>query len=193
MDERLKHISETLHNIADEAYNEGFEKGSANTQNCSWEKGVREAWECVIKTLEMLGTEHDIPRDERSVMRAMAQTFEHTDAVEHTRSYVEARNTLGHMRLNGQPLKVTFAKMNDCEHKEQAEDIKLEPITSGDVVLDSRGRERCVTCVDGNTVYALDTEVGKNLYVYAMSELTKTGKKVRVRVEKEYRVKEERM
>ena len=90
------------------------------------------------------------------------------------------------MHFNREPLKTTFVKISDCEHEEQTEDIKPR-----DIVADKSGREMLVTCVKGNTVYCIN-RAGEDFYVYAMSELTKTGKRMKVSVEKEYRVKEQK-
>ena len=164
MDERLKRISETLHNIADEAYNEGFEKGSANAYDCSWEKGVRDAWEYVEKNVNEILKDRDITWLETA--KRVKRFFTDLDPVSYTKDYVEERNK-----------------------RDLAE---TEPIEVRDYVIDKSGRELLVTCIKGDVVYAID-RTGAHLYLYAMSDLTKTGKKVRVRAEKEYRVKEERM
>lgn len=112
--EEVKHIAETIYGYMQEAYDDGFEDGAKSRQECSWEKGVRDAWECAIHTLDMLGKDTDIPRNERAVMRAIAHTFEHSDAVEFTRSFVEMKNTIGDVKFSKEPImkiiKVTISE-----------------------------------------------------------------------------------
>ena len=121
---------------------------------CSWEKGVTDAWETIVNMLNVLGKDKDISKDERAVMRAVAHTLEHTDAVEHTRNYVEVRN-LG---------------INEAEE----EDEELEV---GDVVIDPRGKE-CVITNTENHIHVIYTKDGKTCIWGNKDGFKSTGKRI---------------
>lgn len=81
-----KHIADTIYGYMQEAYDEGFEAGAKTAQECSWEKGVRDAWEFIkhnvdeysggvsLKEMRMVGFLHDL------------------DPVMYTKEYVENRD-----------------------------------------------------------------------------------------------------
>lgn len=121
---------------------------------CSWEKGVTDAWETIVNVLNVLGKDEDISRDERAVMRAVAHTLEHTDAVEHTRNYVEVRN-LG---------------INEAEE----EDEELEV---GDVVIDPRGKECVITNMETH-IHVICTKDGMTERWYKDTKFKPTGKRI---------------
>lgn len=121
---------------------------------CSWEKGVTDAWETIVNMLNVLGKDEDISRDERAVMRAIANALEHTDAVEHTRSRVKVRN-LG---------------VNEAE----AEDEELEV---GDVVIDPRGKECVITNMETH-IHVICTKDGKTERWGKDTKFKHTGKHV---------------
>lgn len=150
--QEIKHISETVYGYMQEAYDEGFEDGAKTTQECSWEKGVRDAWEYIKhKSDEFLG-EDEVP----SQLWGFIRVLHDLDPVIYTKGFVEERN------------------------KEEL--AKTEPIEVGDIVTWHGGEERMVTYIDNDFVYTLDLKNGRGLLVYTHGELTKTGKKAVVEV-----------
>lgn len=121
---------------------------------CSWEKGVTDAWETIVNVLNVLGKDKDISKDERAVIRAVAHTLEHTDAVEHTRNYVEVRN-LG---------------INEAEE----EDEELEV---GDVVIDPNGNECVITNME-NLIHVIYPNNGKTRRWGKDTKFESTGKRI---------------
>lgn len=133
-----KNMHSEIENLVHKAYEEGKADGlkeARTTDSCSWEKGVTDAWGCVIHTLNTLGKDEDIKADERAVMRAVAHTLETSDAIGFTRSYVEMKNLT-------------------------ADEEADEPIEVGDVVLDPSGNE-CVITNDDTHYHVIYTSNGK--------------------------------
>lgn len=121
---------------------------------CSWEKGVTDAWETIVNMLNVLGKDEDISRDERAVMRAVAHTLEHTDAVEHTRNYVEVRN---------------------LDIKEDAEEE--DEVEEGDVVLDPSGNECVITNMETH-IHVIYPNNGKTRRWGKDTKFKPTGKRI---------------
>lgn len=146
--QEIKHISETVYGFMQEAYDEGFEDGVKTTQECSWEKGVRDAWEYIRSRMTL---EEALDMTDKSRWYGLMNTLDDLDPVIYTKDYVDSRNK---------------------------EDLaKTEPIEVGDVVTRYDGRERMVTYIDKDFVYTLDLENGRDSLVCTFGELTKTGKK----------------
>ena len=127
-----------IKNLVRKAYTEGRQDGMKEhkaVSDCSWAKGVEDAWECIIDMLKMLGKDGDIASDDRTVMRAIARTLENTNAIDRTRSYVGIKNL-----------------------KPYVEEDK--PIEVGDVVLDPSGNE-CVITNDDTHYHVIYTSNGK--------------------------------
>ena len=123
-----KGIEQNMHseigNLVRKAYNEGFADGSKAVKTidtCSWKQGAEDAWECIIKMLDIMSTEEDISRDDKCVFRALVHTLENADHIDYTRSYVAVRNI--------------------------GED-KEDELEVGDVVLDPAGHECVITNMD---------------------------------------------
>lgn len=151
-----KNMHSEIESLVRKAYNEGKEDGkkiSASIGNCSWKKGVTDAWECIIQLLNTLGKDEDIKADERAVMRTIAHSFEHTDVVDHTRSYVEMRNL-------------------DADTEEEN-----KPIEVGDVVLDRSGH-RCVVTNTDTHIHVIYPQNGKTMKWDKRAKFTQTGKRV---------------
>ena len=144
-----------IKNLVRKAYTEGRQDGMKEhkaVSDCSWAKGVEDAWECIIDMLKMLGKDGDIASDDRTVMRAVARTLENTDAIDHTRSYVGIKN-----------LKI---------------DVKEDkPIEVGDVVLDKSGNECVVTNADTH-IHVIYPQNGKTKKWDKRAEFKQTGKRV---------------
>lgn len=150
---RIKHISETICNLLDEAYNEGFEAGTLSVQECSWEKGVRDAWEYIGYMADEIAVDTTSYEAEAHGLRRVIHDF---DPVIYTKAYVESRNK---------------------------EDLaKTEPIEKGDVVTDGHGEECVVLYVNSTTdgVYVMNKD--ESVHYWSMIALTKTGKKAVVKV-----------
>lgn len=116
---------------------------------CSWEKGVTDAWETIVNVLNVLGKDKDISKDERAVIRAVAHTLEHTDAVEHTRNYVEVRN------LNA-----------------EEDDVEV-----GDMVLDPNGNECVITNME-SLIHVIYPNNGKTRRWGKDTKFKPTGKRI---------------
>lgn len=149
--QEIKHIAETLYGYMDVAYDEGFEAGVKTTQECSWEKGVRDAWEYIKHMALDNGCTFDYPSEEWDFAKFLIDL----DPVMYTKDYVEERN-----------------------RKDLA---KTEPIEVGDIVIQPDGEERLVTQVVGDFIYIFDYKNGTDLRVCTRNELTKTGKKAVVK------------
>lgn len=156
-----KNMHSEIENLVHKAYEEGKADGlkeAKATDSCSWEKGVTDAWGCVIHTLNMLGKDEDIKADERAVMRAIAHTLETSDAIGFTRSYVEMKNLT-------------------------ADDEADKSIEVGDVVIDADGKERVVIHISKSEfVYAINIKDGSDLLVEIPYSLKKTGGKAVIKV-----------
>lgn len=151
--QEIKHIAETLYGYMDVAYDEGFEAGTKTMQECSWEKGVRDAWEYIRHKVDEI---YDGNLISWSQSIEGVQVFLHDlDPVIYTKDYVDSRNK-----------------------KDLA---KTEPIEVGDIVTRYDGEERMVTYIDKDFVYTLNLEDGRDLLVCTHGELTKTGKKAVVK------------
>lgn len=151
---RIKHISETICNLCDEAYNEGFEAGTKSVQECSWERGVRDAWEYIKhKSDELLG-EDEVP----SQLWGFIRVLHDLDPVIYTKGFVEERN------------------------KEDL--TKTEPIKKGDVVADGHGEECVVLYVNSITDCAYVMNKDESVHYWSVKGLTKTGKKALIDVNK---------
>lgn len=149
-----RNMHEEIDNLVRKAYTEGRQDGMKEhkaVNDCSWAKGVEDAWDCIINLLNTLGKDKDIKSDERAVMRAVAHTLEHTDAVDHTRSYVGVKNL-----------------KSDDEDK---------PIEVGDVVLDKSGNECVVTNTDTH-IHVIYPSNGKTMKWDKRAEFKQTGKRV---------------
>ena len=149
-----RNMHEEIDNLVRKAYTEGRQDGMREhkaVNDCSWAKGVEDAWECIINLLNSLGKDEDIKPDERAVMRAVAHTLEHTDAVGHTRSYVGVKNL-----------------KSDDEDK---------PIEVGDVVLDKSGNECVVTNTDTH-IHVIYPQNGKTMKWDKRAKFEQTGKRV---------------
>ena len=150
-----QNMCDEIKNLVRKAYTEGRQDGMKEHKaisNCSWAKGVEDAWECIVNLLNTLGKDDDIKSDERAVMRAVAHTLEHTDAVDHTRSYVGIKN-----------LKI---------------DVKEDkPIEVGDVVLDKSGNECVVTNTDTH-IHVIYPSNGKTMKWDKRAKFEQTGKRV---------------
>lgn len=149
-----RNMHEEIDNLVRKAYTEGRQDGMKEhkaVNDCSWAKGVEDAWDCIINLLNTLGKDKDIKSDERAVMRAVAHTLEHTDAVDHTRSYVGVKNL-----------------KSDDEDK---------PIEVGDVVLDKSGNECVVTNTDTH-IHVIYPSNGKTMKWDKRAEFKPIGKRV---------------
>lgn len=151
-----KNMHEEIDNLVRKAYNEGFVDGKNAVdalKGCSWEKGVTDAWECMCNTLNMMGKDKAIKADERAVMRAMAHTFETSDPIGFTKSYVDVRN---------------------IEEGEEDEEDELEV---GDLVIDPSGNECIVTNIDTH-IHVIYTDTLKTHKWKLDTEFKPTGLKV---------------
>lgn len=150
-----KNMHSEIENLVHKAYEEGKADGlkeAKATDSCSWEKGVTDAWGCVIHTLNMLGKDEGIKADERAVMRAIAHTLETSDAIGFTRSYVEMKNL--------------------TEDDEADKSIEV-----GDVVLDPSGNE-CVITNDDTHYHVIYTSNGKTYKWNKDTKFKPIGKRV---------------
>lgn len=150
-----QNMCDEIKNLVRKAYTEGRQDGRKEHRaivDCSWAIGVEDAWECIVNLLNTLGKDDDIKSDERAVMRAVAHTLEHTDAVDHTRSYVGIKNL----------------KLDVKEDK---------PIEVGDVVLDKSGNECVVTNTDTH-IHVIYPSNGKTMKWDKRAEFKQTGKRV---------------
>lgn len=84
--QEIKHISETVYEYMQEAYDEGFEAGVKTTQKCSWEKGVRDAWEYITHMVDKYSGEVGVGE-----MR-MIGFLHDLDPVIYTKDYVDSKN-----------------------------------------------------------------------------------------------------
>jgi hypothetical protein len=152
-EKEIKHISETVYGYMQEAYDEGFEDGVKTTQECSWEKGVRDAWDYLkSKSDEFLG-EDEVP----SQLWGFIRVLHDLDPVIYTKGFVEERN------------------------KEEL--AKTKPIEVGDVVIDADGKERVVIHIsEDDFVYAINIKDSNDLLVEIPYSFKKTGKKAVVKV-----------
>ena len=153
---KIKHISEIICNLCDESYNDGFEAGTKTTQECSWEKGVRDAWEYIKHKVDEYH-EMDGYYDYPSIEMKCVQFLHDFDPVIYTKGFVEERNK---------------------------EDLaKTEPIEVGDVVVDANGKERVAVHISENEfVYAINIKDGNDLLVEFPYSLKKTGEKAVIKV-----------
>lgn len=146
-----KNMHAEIENLVRKAYNEGLVDGK-NSGNalgsCSWEKGVTDAWECIINILDTMGRDGDIKRDERAVIRAVSHTLETSDPIDFTKSYVEVRNA------------------------EEDEEIEV-----GDLVLDPSGNECIITNI-GTHIHVIYTENLKTHKWELGTEFKPTGLRV---------------
>lgn len=159
-----KNMHEEIENLVRKAYNEGFVDGknAVNSLNsCSWEKGVTDAWECMINTLNMMGKDNNIKADDRAVMIAMAHTFETSDPIGFTKSYVDIRNI-----------------------EEDEEDVDYEfnyveedELEVGDLVIDPSGNECIVTNIDTH-IHVIYTDNLKTHKWKLDTEFKPTGLKI---------------
>lgn len=152
--QEIKHISETVYGYMQEAYDEGFEDGVKTTQECSWEKGVRDAWEYLKHMADEIAVD---TTSYESEVRQLSGVIHNLDPVIYTKDYVEKRNK---------------------------EDLaKTEPIEVGDVVIDADGKERVVIHItESEFAYALNIKDSSDLLVEILYSLKKTGKKAVVKV-----------
>lgn len=153
--QEIKHISETVYGYMQEAYDEGFEAGTKTMQECSWEKGVSDAWECIRRKVDEI---YDSNLISWSQGIEGVQVFLHDlDPVTYTKDYIDSRN------------------------KEEL--AKTKPIEIGDVVIDADGKERVVIHISENEfVYAINIKDGSDLLVEIPYSLKKTGEKAVVKV-----------
>ena len=151
--QEIKHIAETLYGYMEVAYDEGFEDGVKTTQECSWKKGVIDAWEYIRNRTELFDSN---AHTYAQAINDVKDMLEDLDPVIYTKNYVEERN------------------------KEEL--AKTKPIEVGDIVTRYDGRERMVTYIDKDFVYTLDLKNGRDLLVCMRGELTKTDKKAVVEV-----------
>ena len=152
-----RNMHDEITNLVRKAYTEGREDGMREHKtitDCSWEKGAKDAWDCIINLLNSLGKDEDIKSDDRAVMRAVAHTLETTDAVGHTKSFVSMRNL-----------------MTESEEDED------KPIEVGDVVLDKSGNECVVTNTDTH-IHVIYPSNGKTMKWDKRAEFKQTGKRV---------------
>ena len=148
-----KHIADTIYGYMQEAYDEGFEAGAKTMQECSWEKGVRDAWEYIRSRAESFNSN---AHTYAQAINDVVDMLEDLDPVSYTKDYVEERS--------------------------REELAKTEPIEVGDIVTRYDGEERMVTYIDKDFVYTLNLKNGRDLLVCTFGELTKTGKKAVVKV-----------
>ena len=159
-----KNMHEEIDNLVRKAYDEGFRHGMNSVdalKGCSWEKGVTDAWECVCNTLNMMGKDKSIKADDRAVMRAMAHTFETSDPIGFTKSYVDVRNI-----------------------EEDEEDVDYEfnyseedELEVGDLVTDPSGNECIITNIDTH-IHVIYTDNLKTHKWKLDTEFKPTGLKV---------------
>lgn len=151
--EQIDRINELTLNLCNDAYNKGFEAGTESIQECSWEKGVRDAWEYIRHKADELYDDNLISWSQS--IEEVQDFLHNLDPVIYTKDYVDSR---------------------------KKEDLaKAEPIEVGDIVTRYDGEERLVTYIDKDFVYTLNLEDGRDLLVCTFGELTKTGKKAVVK------------
>ena len=153
--QEIKHIAETLYGYMDVAYDEGFEDGVKTTQECSWEKGVRDAWEYIRRKVDEMYDNNLISWTQ--TVEGVQGFLHNLDPVIYTKDYVDSRN------------------------KEEL--AKTKPIEVGDVVIDADGKERVVIHIsEDDFVYAINIKDSNDLFVEIPYSLKKTGKKAVVKV-----------
>lgn len=153
--EQIDRINELTLNLCNDAYNKGFEAGTKTMQECSWEKGVRDAWEYITKKVDEIADGSEL-FETGAEMFTLVKMLHDLDPVIYTKDYVDSRNK---------------------------EDLaKTEPIEVGDIVIRPDGEERLVTQVVGDFIYTFDHQQGADLTVCTRNELTKTGKKAVLKV-----------
>lgn len=154
--QEIKHISETVYGYMQEAYDEGFEAGTKTMQECSWEKGVRDAWEYITKKADEIADGSEL-FETGAEMFTLVKMLHNLDPVIYTKDYVDSRN------------------------KEEL--AKTKPIEVGDVVIDADGKERVVIHItESEFAYALNIKDSSDLLVEILYSLKKTGKKAVVKV-----------
>lgn len=153
--QEIKHISETVYGYMQEAYDEGFEAGVKTTQECSWEKGVRDAWEYLKHMADEIAVD---TTSYESEVRQLSGVIHNLDPVIYTKGYVDSRN--------------------------REELAKTKPIEIGDVVIDEAdGKERVVIHIsEDDFVYAINIKDSSDLLVGIPYSFKKTGKKAVVKV-----------
>lgn len=153
--QEIKHIAETLYGYMEVAYDEGFEDGVKTTQECSWEKGVRDAWEYIRNRTELFDNN---AHTYAQAINDVKDMLEDLDPVIYTKGYVEERN--------------------------REELAKTNPIEVGDVVIDEAdGKERVVIHISENDfVYAINIKDGSDLLVEIPHLLKKTGEKAVIKI-----------
>lgn len=152
-----KNMHEEIDNLVRKAYNEGFVDGKNTVHsmgNCSWEKGVQDAWDCVINTIELMSRDCDMKKEDRIVFRALTKALESDDPIDFTRSFVEIRNL-------------------EADDEEDEED-ELEV---GDLVTDPSGNECIVTNIDTH-IHVIYTDSLKTHKWKLDTEFKPTGLKV---------------
>ena len=151
--QEIKHIAETLYGYMDVAYDEGFEAGTKTMQECSWEKGVRDAWEYLKHMADEIAVD---TTSYESEVRQLSGVIHNLDPVIYTKDYVDSKN------------------------KEEL--AKTEPIEVGDVVIGADGKARVVIHISENDfVYAINVKDSSDLLVEIPHLLKKTGEKAVVR------------
>lgn len=122
------------------------------TDICSWEKGVNDAWDCVVDILMKMGNEDDIKDSDRMIFRAIAHTLEDIDHVDFTRSFVEIRNL-------------------------DADDEEEDELEVGDLVIDPSGNECIITNI-GTHIHVIYTDNLKTHKWKLDTEFKPTGLRV---------------
>lgn len=154
--EQIDRINELTLNLCNDAYNKGFEAGTKTMQECSWEKGVRDAWEYITKKADEIADGSELFETGAEIF-TLVKMLHDLDPVIYTKDYVDSRN------------------------KEEL--AKTEPIEVGDVVIDADGKERVVIHItESEFAYALNIKDSSDLLVEILYSLKKTGKKAVVKV-----------
>lgn len=122
-----KNMRSEIENLVRKAYEEGkadAEKVARAMDKCSWEQGVKDAWETIIDVFTLLGNDGVLKANDRVVIRAMADILKTYDYIDATRRYVDAKNL----------------------EEDKEEYVPKE----GDVVLDPIGNECIITNIESH-------------------------------------------
>ena len=87
--EQIDRINKLTLNLCNDAYNKGFEAGTESIQECSWEKGVRDAWEYLKHMADEIAVD---TTSYESEVRQLSGVIHNLDPVIYTKDYVESRN-----------------------------------------------------------------------------------------------------
>ena len=159
-----KNMHEEISNIVRKAYLEGYAKGCEECKdtvnNCSWEKGVMDAWEAIIDITmgiadSIVSIDGEPFDSDKKCLTALAKVLASKDSVHDTRWYVEERN----------------------RGLYEEDEVYIPEV--GDIVLDPSGNNCVVTNTDTH-IHVLYMDNGKTHKWSKDTEFTKATDEIKV-------------